>query len=56
MDLNSTMKTTDQGDICYNLKINTPEWREWLGSGVCIVKFEQISDIVMKFPLLSLKK
>ena len=43
--------------------IKTPEqshWRSlerhWLSSGVFIVNFEQISDIVLVFPLLPLNK
>ena len=33
----------------------TPEWRQWYLSGVFIVNYEQISHILLVFPLLTLK-
>ena len=38
------------------LTIRTPERRHWRRSGVFIVNFEQISLIVLMFPLLALNK
>ena len=36
--------------------MKTVERRRWSRSGVFIVKFEQISDIALVFPLLTLNK
>ena len=38
-------------EICSKLAKETLEQRQWRGSGVFIVNFEQISDIVLVFPL-----
>ena len=43
-------------EICSELAIKTPEPRQWHRSGVFIVNFEQISHIVLVFPLLPLNK
>ena len=40
--------------ICSMSKIKTPERRQWRGCGVFIFNFEQISHIVLMFPLLNL--
>ena len=42
-------------EICSKLTIKTPEPRHKRRSGVFIVKFEQISHIVLLFLLLTLK-
>ena len=54
-------KVNDQSDramgkICSKLTIKTPKRRQWRRSGVFIVNFEQISHIVLGFPLLTLNK
>ena len=36
-------------EICSKLTINTPEWRH---SGFFVANFEQISHIVLAFPIL----
>ena len=41
-------------EICTKLTIKTPAWGHWHRSGVFIVNFEQISHIVVVFPLLTL--
>ena len=46
--------TTILCDIRSKLTMETQGRRHWHTSGVCIVNFEQISDIVLKFPLLTL--
>ena len=39
------------------LTIKTPKWRQWRRSAVfIIINFEQISNIVVVFPLLTLNK
>ena len=43
-------------EICSNLTIKTPEWHHWHRSIVCIVNFEHISHIFLKFLLLTLNK
>ena len=40
-------------EIC---STKTPEWRWWRRSGIFIVNFEQISHIVLVFPLLFLNE
>ena len=42
--------------ICSNLTIKTPKRRQWRCSGVFIVNFEHISQLVLVFPLLTLSK
>ena len=43
-------------EIFSKLTRKIPEWRHWRHSGVFIVIFEQISDIVLLLPLLTLNK
>ena len=43
-------------EICSKLTIKTPEQRQWRRSGAFIVNFEQISHIVLIFPLLTLNE
>ena len=43
-------------EICSKLTINTPERRYWRRSGVFIVNFEHISNIVLVFLLLTLRR
>ena len=43
-------------EICSKLTIKTPEQRHWRSSGIFIVDFEQILQIVLVFPLLTLNK
>ena len=43
-------------EICLKLTITTPEQRQWCLSGVFIVNFEQISNIVLVFLLLTFNK
>ena len=43
-------------EICSKLTIKTPKRRHCHHSGVFIVAFEQISYIVLAFPLLTLNK
>ena len=43
-------------EICSKLTIKTPEQCHWSCSAVFIVNFEQISRIVLVFPLLTLNK
>ena len=46
-------------EICSKLTIKTPErsqWRQWRGSGVCIVNFEHISHLVLVLLLLTVNK
>ena len=42
--------------ICSKLITKTPEQHHWRHSGVFIVNFEQISHIILMFPLLTLNK
>ena len=48
----SNTNTRKMCEICSELTIKTPEWRQWRRSSVFIVNFEQISHVVMVFPLL----
>ena len=43
-------------EICSNFTIKKPERRHRRWSGVLIVNFEQISQIGLVFPLLTLNK
>ena len=43
-------------ETCPKLAIKIPERRHWIRSGVFIANFEQISHIVLVFPLLTLNK
>ena len=47
-----------QSDVWNLFKVNIegPERRQWSRSSVFIVNFEQISDIDLVFPLLTLNK
>ena len=40
-------------DTCSKLTVNKPKRRQWRRSDIFIVNFEQISHIVLVFPLLS---
>ena len=40
-------------EICSKLIINTPGRSHWRRSGIFIVKFEKMSQIVPMFPLLT---
>ena len=48
--------TRTMGEICSNLTINIEEWSHWHRSGVFVVNFEYVSDIVLLWPLLTLNK
>ena len=41
-------------EVCSKLTVKTPERRDWCCSGVFVVNFEQSSQIVLVFPLLTL--
>ena len=41
-------------EICSNLRIKTPEWRQWRRSGVFIVTFKHISGLFVVFLFLIL--
>ena len=41
-------------EICLNVTIKTPEWRQWRRSGVFVVTFKHISDLFVVFLLLTL--
>ena len=43
-------------EICSKLTIKTPERRHWRRFGVFIINFEDISQLVLVFPLLTLNK
>ena len=43
-------------EICSKLAIRTSEWYHWQRSGLFFVNFEQISHIVLVFPLVTLNK
>ena len=43
-------------EICSKLTIKTPGQRNWSRSGVFNIDFEQISNIALIFPLLTLNK
>ena len=42
--------------LCSELTIKTPEQRQWGRSGVFIVNFEYISQLVLVFLLLTLRR
>ena len=48
--------TRTRCETCSNLTIKTPEQRQWLCSGVFIVKFEHISHLVLVLLLLTLNR
>ena len=43
-------------EVCSKLILKLPERRHLRRSGICIVNFEQISHIVLVFPLLTQNK
>ena len=47
-------RNTRTSEICSKLTIKTPERRHWRRSGVFIVNFEYISNLVLIFLLLTL--
>ena len=51
-----TIETLEKDDICSKLTIKTPERRDWRCSDVLIVDFEDISDIVLVFQLLTVNR
>ena len=51
---NANIRTVSE--IYSKLPVTKPEWRHWSRSGIFIVNFEQISLIVLMFPLLTLNK
>ena len=48
--------TRSRREICSKLTIKTPERRHWRRSGVFIVNFEHIADLVLVFLLLTLRR
>ena len=48
--------TRTRHEICSKLTIKTPERRQWRPSGVFIVTFEHISQLVLEFLLLTLSR
>ena len=51
-----TIETLEKDDIFSKLTIKTPERRDWRCSDVLIVDFEDISDIVLVFQLLTVNR
>ena len=52
----SNRTTRAMCEICLKLIIKTPERRQSRRSGVVVVKFEQFSNIVLLFPMLTFNK
>ena len=54
----SKQRWKNKNNVWNLFKVNnwTPEWRHWRRSAVFIVKFEQISQIVLVFSMLTLSK
>ena len=52
----SIIEKKEMYEICSKLIIEIPERRHWRRSCVFMVNFEQISHIVLLFPLLTLNK
>ena len=48
--------TRTRWEICSKLTAKISERRYWRRSGIIIVNFEQISDLVLVFPLLTLSR
>ena len=48
--------TRTRCEICSKLTIKTLEWLHWRHSGVFIVNFEHMSDLVLVFLLLTLNR
>ena len=54
---NRNTKNTSGGcEMCLELTVGAPEWRQWLCSGVIIVNFQQILDIHLVFPSVTLSE
>ena len=51
-----TIETLEKDDTYSKLTIKTPERRDWRCSDVLIVDFEDISDIVLVFQLLTVNR
>ena len=49
-------KTRKKREICLKLTIKTPERRQWRRSGVFIVNFEHISQLIIVFLSLTLSE
>ena len=48
--------TRTRCEICSKITIKTPEQRHWRRSGVFIVKFKHITNLVLVFLLLTLSR
>ena len=48
--------TRTRCEICSKIAIKTPEHRHWRRSGVFIVKFKHITNLVLVFLLLTLSR
>ena len=53
---NRNTRTRTRCEICLKLAIKTSEGRQWLCSGVFIVNFEYISNLVLVLLLLTSSK
>ena len=49
-------KNRTKCEICSKLTIKTPDQRNWRRSGVFIVNFEHISQLILVFLLLTLSR
>ena len=49
-------KNRTKCEICSKLTIKTPDQRNWRHSGVFIVNFEHISQLILVFLLLTLSR
>ena len=58
LEFTSSKLTTEElrCEICSTLIIKTPERRQWRRSDVFIVNFENISHLLLVFPLLTLSR
>ena len=52
----NTRKTRTRCEICSNLTIMIPDRRQWRGSAVFVINFEQILHLVLVFLLLDLSR
>ena len=50
----NNINSTAMCEICSKLTIKVPERRQWRRSGIFIVNFEHISNLVLVFLLLNL--
>ena len=50
------VNTRPRCEICSKLTIKTPERRQWCRSGVFIVNYELISNLVLVFLLITLSR